>query len=224
VDEVPYVCRTAKRMHLPVATAKQAADLFKEFGDVGGRGVITDWRMSREQFVKVLCKLADKRRAELDDDLIDASFFDADVNRRGWLDFDNLAFWLSNNSFSEEVNLDDEQKELRKLARKYSMHINSVEKYKKDFDEFDADGSGAIDPEEFDNLIHKCAKVPPKLRLPPTRVRQFWRDADTDENGEVGFEEFLVFQKKYFGTDGKSGAQRNGFEDYYRGVRKHCWN
>lgn len=225
MDEIAYMCRSAKKMHIPVATAKQAAVLFREFGDLGSRGLITEWRISRAQFVKVLCKLAGKStEKDLDESLLEASFFDADIHRRGWLDFDNLAFWLSTNSFSEDVNLDDEQRELRNLARRYNMHISSVEKYKQDFDVFDADGSGAIDPDEFDNLVHRCAKVPGKLRLPATRIRQFWRDADTDENGGVDFEEFLVFQRKYFATDEKSGVQRNGFEDYYRGVRKTCWN
>lgn len=227
VDEIVELCRIAKALKIPQATIKQGADLFKEFGSTQGIP-IKDWRMNETQFKKVMCRLTN-RRSQNEEIFMQEAFWYADADRSGVLDFIKFVVWLSNNSFSEDLNLDESQKGMRALARKHGVHYALIDRYKRAFDEFDQDSSGGIDPEEFENLIYKCGKVPHKLGLPASRVQQWWRDADKDGNGVVDFEEFLVFQRKYF-DEGNSGqasssseARRSGFENYYRGIRKHCW-
>lgn len=90
------------------------------------------------------------------------------------------------------------------------MHHGDVEKYKQIFASFDKDGSGTIDPAEFEELLYQCTKVPSDIGLPAARMKNLWRDADEDGNQEINFEEFLTFYSKYLGTDS------TGFEDFYR--------
>jgi len=77
-----------------------------------------------------------------------------------------------------------------------------------------------IESSEFPDLLCKCAKIP-EHGLSAQRVKQFWNDADTDGSGEVDFEEFMCFYRKYFDL---KDSDRAGFENFYRGVRNHGYH
>merc|ERR1719197_30139 len=76
------------------------------------------------------------------------------------LEFSQFATWFSSRYFCEDVSLDRGQRRLRSIARKYAMHHGDVETYKQIFTSFDKDGSGTIDPNEFEDLLYQCTKVP----------------------------------------------------------------
>mmetsp|Transcript_26563 Transcript_26563/g.47086 ORF Transcript_26563/g.47086 Transcript_26563/m.47086 type:complete len:109 (+) Transcript_26563:482-808(+) len=97
------------------------------------------------------------------------------------------------------------------------MSIVDCERYRQYFDEFDSDGSGAIEESEFEALLRKCAKVPPHVEIPTKRFRLLWKECDVDGSGEIDFEEFLVMYKRYFDTTGS--GQAGGFETFYRNIR-----
>ncbi|XP_060055884.1 1-phosphatidylinositol 4,5-bisphosphate phosphodiesterase eta-2 isoform X3 [Erinaceus europaeus] len=69
---------------------------------------------------------------------------------------------------------------------------NSVPKWlKQTFDEADKNGDGNLSMGEVQQLLHKL-----NVNLPRQRVKQMFKEADTDENqGTLGFEEFCAFYK-----------------------------
>mmetsp|Transcript_175 Transcript_175/g.368 ORF Transcript_175/g.368 Transcript_175/m.368 type:complete len:389 (+) Transcript_175:55-1221(+) len=219
VDQIVELSRIAKRLHIPQDCVRQAAQIMKECADADGES-IREWRMSKAQFTKALCRLTNKAsEKELPRRLASEAFKIADIDETGVLDFGKFAFWLSTNSFSEDINCDEEEREIRSLARKHGLALYQVEKCRRDFKEFDADASGAIDRGEFEDVVYKSAKVPKDIGLPQSRVQQWWRDADADNNGTVDFEEFLIFQKKY-GDRPQESSQQNAFQEFYRTLRR----
>jgi len=97
------------------------------------------------------------------------------------------------------------------------MKQPDVERYNTIFRESDEDESGFIDFWEFPSVLYRCAKIPPRIGLPPARVNQLWRIADADGSGEIDFEEFLVFYRKYFDMTANA---HDPFEGYYRDIRR----
>jgi len=209
-------------LNLPWETMKTAYGLFKKYVDNPGTDVslVQQGRLSKNQFAKFLCALIDCNEVdELPNGIVEDAFKLADKDSGGELDFSEFAIWFSTYSFSEKLNLDARQRALRKLAKKYAIPHTQVDDYNDFFNQLDADDSGMIEPAEFPNLLCKCAKIP-QNGLTATRVQQLWRDADTDGSGEVDFEEFLVFYRKYFDVKAGEGA---GYENFYRSIRNHPW-
>lgn len=208
----------ARTLNLPRDDMAAACDLFKRHAEISGATSFLDGRLTEERFAGVLREITGRKDwGDLSPDFTNVKFRRADKNSGGALDFSDFAIWFSSRSFYEDFNLDAGQRSLRKLARKYDMPYSEVEQYKKSFDHFDTDQSGAIQKTEFQHLLCKLSKVPESIGIPPARVQELWSDADVDKHGDIDFREFLLFYRKYFDTRGGGGA---GFEDYYRSVRK----
>jgi Ca2+-binding EF-hand superfamily protein len=92
--------------------------------------------------------------------------------------------------------------------------LNEVEDIHKVFRKYDTDGSGAIEYEEFQELMFQLLGVTERNDYPMERMKQFWQAIDLDGGGEVDFEEFLIWFRKYFlSSDGK--MSRNPAESFY---------
>jgi hypothetical protein len=108
----------------------------------------------------------------------------------------------------------DEELERRRLSRLHGVPLNEVEDIHKVFAKFDVDGSGAIEFEEFQELMFQLLGVKDPDDYPMDRMRQFWSNVDLDGSGEVDFEEFLLWFRKYFSSpDGKTMS--NPAESFY---------
>ena len=80
---------------------------------------------------------------------------------------------LSGTSKTHEFTCTDKSEiELRDLAQKTGINIIDVEKIKKRFEEFDGDGSGLIDYEEFQSVVLKLLRVKDKSFLTEDRMEQ----------------------------------------------------
>ena len=93
-----------------------------------------------------------------------------------------------------------------------------IENIKKRFDEFDLDGSGEIEYDEFQLIICKLLKVSNMDEIPPDRLHQLWRMVDADGSGSVDVEEFIVWYGQYFYQDpsqGAAGTHRSPIEIFY---------
>mmetsp|Transcript_42052 Transcript_42052/g.118912 ORF Transcript_42052/g.118912 Transcript_42052/m.118912 type:complete len:401 (-) Transcript_42052:347-1549(-) len=221
-SEEQQVSSLAAMLNLPLERASSAYRLFKDHADSPGEGasLVDESRLTKTQFGKLACAMTGcHSEDDLPAGIVDDAFKSADKDGGGEIDFSEFAIWFTANSFSERLTLDAGQRALRKLARTYSMSYAQVDQYKQHFDKFDLDRSGMIESDEFQNLLCKCAKIPAS-GLAHSRVQQLWRAADADGSGEVDFEEFLVFYRKYFDVAAGEGA---GFENFYRGVRSHPW-
>eukprot|EP00746_Dinoflagellata_sp_MGD_P143812 gnl/MRDRNA2_/MRDRNA2_76596_c0_seq1.p1 gnl/MRDRNA2_/MRDRNA2_76596_c0~~gnl/MRDRNA2_/MRDRNA2_76596_c0_seq1.p1 ORF type:complete len:912 (+),score=154.65 gnl/MRDRNA2_/MRDRNA2_76596_c0_seq1:99-2834(+) len=104
------------------------------------------------------------------------------------------------NAFNDlgDVVLDDEELEIRDLAKKHGIQILQVEKMKKQFDGFDGNASGAISFDEFKGLMIALMQAKEESDVPPRRIEFFWQMVDADQSGTVEFEEFLTWSMAYF--------------------------
>lgn len=191
----------------------QARDLFRRHAEYPNmdRGLLQHRRLTENGFLKVWCEMTHKDEGSAHDvppQILSEAFRHARVGQG--LDFSQFATWFSSRYFSEDVSLDRGRRRLRSIARKYAMHHGDVETYKQIFARFDRDGNGTIDPNEFEELLYQCTKVPTNIGLPAARVKNLWQKADEDGNQEIDFDEFLIFYTKYLGTES------TGFEDFYR--------
>eukprot|EP00440_Ansanella_granifera_P055467 gb/GFBE01060129.1/.p1 GENE.gb/GFBE01060129.1/~~gb/GFBE01060129.1/.p1 ORF type:complete len:360 (+),score=65.15 gb/GFBE01060129.1/:1-1080(+) len=199
----------ARENRISLDTCKQAYDLYRPYAALDG--VLT-----REQFAQILSQVTGRPVKDLPQGMLQQVFVICDKDKGGTIDFNEFASWYATCGFDESMTISSEERAFRDLCRKHNMSVLQVEKYKRNFDSFDADGSGNVDESEFGQLLRKCAKVRADVEIPAARFKQLWKEADSDGSGEIDFEEFLVFFNKYFDdTDG----QCVGFEGFYRNVR-----
>jgi hypothetical protein len=88
------------------------------------------------------------------------------------------------------------------LASDNQVPPQTIDKLRKRFDEFDTDGSGYIDFEEFGVMFCQLLKVKDPSNFSGSRMKRFWQEIDVDGSGEVEFEEFCNWYLKYFSSDG----------------------
>merc|ERR1712029_782393 len=108
---------------------------------------------------------------------------------------------------------------LRKIAKKHGVSPDFVEMIKRCFDSYDVDSSGEVDANEFKQVLHRALKVPSHLELPPSRVQYFWSEIDSDGSGKTSFEEFIQWWLKHFYNSDGQGFQLP-FEGFYKQVRR----
>eukprot|EP00928_Gymnodinium_smaydae_P057788 TRINITY_DN41008_c0_g1_i1.p1 TRINITY_DN41008_c0_g1~~TRINITY_DN41008_c0_g1_i1.p1 ORF type:complete len:349 (+),score=76.16 TRINITY_DN41008_c0_g1_i1:146-1192(+) len=121
--------------------------------------------------------------------------------------FDVEAFldWYMMNIFTVVSSLKGDPKAvasrelLTKLCKNYGLQSGDLDKIKKRFDQYDLDGSGLIDQDEFVSMLANMLKAK-KDDLSKDRLKNWWKEIDSDGSGEVDFEEFLEWYLKYFGT------------------------
>merc|ERR1719183_3027690 len=88
------------------------------------------------------------------------------------------------------------------LARKHGTDVIAIDKIKKRFDEFDVDGGGTIDYDEFFQMLKFVLKAKSDEDIAPDRAMRFWKEIDEDGSGECEFPEFVEWYVKYFGSSG----------------------
>ena len=115
--------------------------------------------------------------------------------------------------FISEGFVDADELERRRLSRLHGVPLNEVEDVHKIFQQYDVDGSGAIEFEEFQELMFQLLGVQDPSDYPVERMRVFWSNVDIDGSGEVDFEEFLLWFRKYFSSP--DGGKRNPAESFY---------
>lgn len=209
------ILKLRKTLNMPREAMSQARDLFIRHADQlhMGSGLLKGRCLTKAGFVKLWFEMTHQDEGSEDDvppQIFLEAFRHASQGQKHVLDFSQFATWFSSRYFCEDVSLDRPRRKLRSIARKYSMHHDDVETYEQIFASFDKDGSGTIDPTEFEELLYQCTKVPRNIGLPPARMKNLWRGADQDGDQEINFEEFLSFHSKYLGSDS------TGFEDFYR--------
>lgn len=94
--------------------------------------------------------------------------------------------------FQDVVEISDEEKALREIAKNYELHLSDVERLKKTFDKYDGDKSGEIAREEFNVMYRVLEQIPEGTEIPMKRLDQAWQRVDMDKSGAISFEEFLL--------------------------------
>merc|ERR1719240_2120055 len=90
------------------------------------------------------------------------------------------------------------------VAEENNVLPPTVDKLKIAFDQFDLDGSGCIEQNEFHEMLAVLLNIGEtnKNDLSKDRVYRFWKEIDKDQSGEVDFPEFCAWYLKYFSPEG----------------------
>merc|ERR1712151_1076388 len=99
------------------------------------------------------------------------------------------------------LNLNSDDVYIRRLSRKHNMQVSNVEAVHKYFQTVDTDKSGYIEEPEFNTLLLALHGAKDPSEVPNSRLKFFWQQADSDGDGAIDFEEFLVWFNRYFGSD-----------------------
>lgn len=188
--------RLAKLYHVPISKVRTAMDEFSEL-DVDGNGFLT-----LEEF-----KAGVRKRC----DLPDGQEFPEHLLRMQWsriaqgnettvgVSFTDYLAWVRMTAFTEELLIPSEQEKfIRQLAREGGLALTDVEKIKKVFDMYDADGSGFIDKEEFKTVVCTMLDVKDPTEVSSQMLDRYWTEVDGDGSGELEFDEFLKWYVTVF--------------------------
>merc|ERR1719247_40802 len=93
--------------------------------------------------------------------------------------------WYTQNMFSKMVAAtmnagDPKANESYELAKKYNITAPEVDKIKKRFNEFDLDGSGKIDFQEFMQMLCYVLRAKDPSDVSEDRAQRFWQEIDAD--------------------------------------------
>jgi len=210
-------------LKIPMDVIKSAFGIFKvhasKSADAASQQDVTDMVLTKVAFGEVLLQLTGSESVEdVPKELRSTVASASEVGSEGRT-FKEFVLWYSSHGFSDEVMLTKQQREIREVVRKFQMKMSpaEIERMKVTFDQFDLDGGGTIDSGEFEKMLHTMLKVPAHLELPSARVKTFWTEIDSDNSGEIDFEEFLVFYSKLFHSE--DGETTSPLETFYRGLR-----
>jgi len=208
----------AREMSLPTHDLRDACQFFREFADASDDDDLFAMVLSMSRFKEVLCKMCGVEDVdELSKDFVALASSAADRDGGGSIDVREFAAWYSSMSFSEELTLDSDGKEMRRLARYLNAQVFEIEEIKKQFDLFDTDRSGQIDLDEFEQLITALLRVPGGQEISANRVRSLWSTA-TGGATLLHFPAFCLFYMNVLQP--KGGEQTDPFTDFYRNVRR----
>lgn len=136
------------------------------------------------------------------------------------LHVDTFLDWYMTNIFTTVAHLRGDQKAMagqaltNQLCDKFGLASTELDKIKKQFDKYDADGSGFIDSEEFTIMI--CGFLGARTDdISAERLKGWWREIDADGSGEVDFPEFVEWYLKYFSNSGGEMDPTKSFYDSF---------
>lgn len=204
-EGVPYdLCKQALHFFLSFApmTPVRAKGLTEAEITKGMKFEVEDLGSLDEQlFEQVCCKIAGVESAdELAEDFMETAMASADRDGSDDIDFVEFLAFYQQFSFSEEVLIGKEERQLRKIARKYGLSFIDIDKYKAEFDKADTDKSGEIEYDEFCQIVIKLMKVPKGQEFPEKRLKEMWRQAKQKRKDSLDFDGFIGFTMKFFGS------------------------
>lgn len=110
------------------------------------------------------------------------------------LGFEEFLMWSVRNAFAEDVCCPDKsEKQLRDIARRHWWPLLEVERVKKIFDEYDADGSNSIDIDEFTLILRNTVGAKNDDSISTKSAQRYFAEANVDGSGYVDFEDFAVW-------------------------------
>ena len=81
--------------------------------------------------------------------------------------------------------------------------------YQEAFDMFDKDKSGSIDEEELGCVMRRLGH-----EMTDEELKQMVAKVDTDNNGEIDFDEFLAMMLAYNNAGGKDNEMKQAFKQF----------
>lgn len=80
-----------------------------------------------------------------------------------------------------------------KLSKKHDLPVAQVRSRLAEFNAVDHDGDGTLSGSEFEQVIRNCCGLPSGEPIPHHLMPDNFSQADTEGNGSIDFEEFLLW-------------------------------
>lgn len=166
---------------------------------------------SYNDFHKFLMRVFDVQKVP--EDIVQLLYSSTCKNAKGeTTDFNVDAFlnWYMMNLFKTVPKLQGDATKMASeqlttdLCEKYGLQPSDLDKVKKMFDQYDEDGSGEMERDEFECMIHQLVGAKPG-DISAERLKGFWREIDRDGSGAAEFSEFVEWYLKYFGESSSGG-------------------
>lgn len=216
----PQLFQLAHELRIPAELAAQAAELFGRYSDGEGSDLFQR-RLRTINVPALLCEVTHVNNlSDLSPHFVETATRSLNRLNAESIDVREFFIWYSAFSFSEELTPNKEDHRTRRLAKKLGLEVVDVDDYRKAFDKFDTDGSGAIEIDEFQEILKDLLKLPEDTELEPNRVANLFLMADTNHDGEVDFEEFCVFWSQSYGSGDSNQGLENLFASVYRSLRR----
>jgi len=178
----------AKRHAIPLEEVRQKLEEYRTL-DVDGDESLTFPEFT--EAVRRICKLAPGQAVPKA--MLARHEDTADKDGDGKIDFEEFLLWSLRHSYNEDLIAPDRnEKQLRRFARQINVHMLDVDKAKAIFDEFDTDRSGAIEREEFKEILCRLSNIKPNT-LSDLSTKRLWHDADRLNRGKLTFFQFATW-------------------------------
>lgn len=216
----PQLFQLAHELRIPAELAAQAAEIFGRYSEGEGSDLFQR-RLRMSNVSALLCEVTHvSGLSDLNPHFVETAMRSLNRLNAESIDVREFFIWYSAFSFSEEMTPNKEDHRTRRLAKKLGLEVVDVDDYRKAFDKFDTDGSGAIEIDEFQEILKDLLKLPEETELEPNRVANLFLMADTNHDGEVDFEEFCVFWSQSYGSGDSNQGLENLFASVYRSLRR----
>jgi Ca2+-binding EF-hand superfamily protein len=193
--------RLARKYYMDLFEVKYILRLFTEADDNGSGG------LDKQEFETILRKLFEIPASQkVEEKMLDLAWDKMMADGNGEASPDSFLEWYKNNMFTSMVREADSAGQpgaglSYELAKKHGIEAPQVDKIQKRFEEFDVDGSGKIDYEEFLLMLVYVLKAKSAADISEDRAQRFWKEIDADGSGEIDFPEFVEWFVKYFNPD-----------------------
>lgn len=179
--------QVSKTLLVPIAEVKACFDDFVNL-DLDG-----SFTLSADEFEKAVRRSCQMMDGEVLPENLALKYAQMDSDGNRVVDFQEYVRWSQGASWSEQLLVrDDRDREARRLARVYGIHLLDVERLRRLFDSY-ATPQRVITQETFAQVIRGILKVSDPSDVPPRRLERYWREIDLDCSGTVDFEEFVIW-------------------------------
>lgn len=190
IAELYQLCnQISKTMLVPIAEVKACFDDFISL-DLDG-----SFTLSADEFEKAVRRSCRMTEGEMLPDNLALKYPQMDSDGNRVVDFKEYVRWCQGASWSEQLLVrDDRDREARRLARVYGIHLLDVERLRRLFDSYASqETSRVITQDRFSQVIRGILKVSDPSDVPQSRLERYWREIDLDGSGTVDFEEFVIW-------------------------------
>jgi Ca2+-binding EF-hand superfamily protein len=202
--------RLAMMYKLDLSEVKYALKQFEE-ADVNRSG-----GLDRDEFRIAMANILGRQPFELNPETVQSAWDKVSGHGGKGTTMDEMSVekffeWYIINMFQSvrEERATDEDKEVYAIAERFGAPPPVIDKLRAEFKRFDTDGSGAIEYEEFAQMMYTLLKCKNDGDMSEDRLQRFWAEIDGDGSGEADFTEFCEFYLKYFMSE-LSSVSRDG--------------
>jgi len=79
------------------------------------------------------------------------------------------------------------------LAKRHNLRVDEVKKKWEQFHMFDSNGDVVLSMQEFQRVVRSLCGIPDREAIPSHLFNACWTESDTDKDGCINFEEFLLW-------------------------------